>query len=411
MEKRRYLYRIVSCVLVIFIAMQICPSISVYAMQGIAPYDEKVEEEEVKTPVTVREKIDLLIDKLGADDGRTIYFTVDQRACSSRRKNSHGCSNCDVKNIVQASWFKEIFGDVDATLFPPHNGTANSCTNLGQSCFGFACFAQWYVFADNSTDKIDGGCVATIKFTKSDIMENVKPGDVLRVNNSHSMLVYSVEKDGVVVVDSNWDMGGQLNCIVQKHLILYESSYSGDVTYVNRVTKANLDATLEESDSSATTSADNESEAKWVQGDDENWYYIDINTGGKITGWVCSPESELWYYMDLEQGHMLTDRWLCDPESGRWYYLGANGAMCTSWICVEDIWYYLDKSGAMCTGWNIIDDMWYLMESSGAMLTGWQKADGKYYYMTENGDCLMDTTTPDGYNVDENGARIDLTSD
>ncbi len=405
--KRRFLCQVASCILAIFMIIQICPSTSVYAMQGITPYDSKVESEEEKLPVTVKEKIDLLLSKLGVSDEKTSYFTVNQKACSSKRKSGHGCSNCNVENIVRASWFKDIFGAVDSSLFPPHNGTANSCFNSGQSCFGFACFAQWYVFADDSNEKLDGGRVATIKFTKSDIMENVKPGDVLRVNNSHSMLVYSVEEDGVVVVDSNWNMGSQLNCIVQKHLILYDSSYRGDVTYVNRVTKSHADRDLDESETVGVMSAYNQSEAEWVQDDDGNWYYIDINTGSKITGWVCSPESELWYYMDLEQGYMVENRWLCDPESGRWYYLGSNGAMCTSWIYVEDIWYYLDKNGAMCTGWNIIDDMWYLMESSGAMMTGWHEVGGKYYYMTENGDCLMNTTTPDGYSVDENGARVD----
>ena len=395
MVRIRFYVKLASCILAIFMVIQMCPSIRVYAMQGVAPYDENVPE--INTSGTVSERIDLLLDKLGVSEEKNIYFTVNEKACSSWRKSGHGCNNCDIRSIVQTAWFKDIFGDVDSALFPPHNATAYSCSNSGQSCFGFACFAQWYVFAADAADKLDGGCVATINFTKSDIMENVQPGDVLRINNRHSVLVYSVEEDGIVVVDSNWDMGGQLNCIVQKHLILYESSYNGDVTYVCRVTDIS-DLENEETD---------KNERKWQQTEDGKWYFTDMNNNTNITGWVLSEESGLWYYMDLEEEYMLSDCWLCDPESGRWYYLGADGAMCTSWIYVEEVWYYLDRSGAMCTGWNIIDDMWYLMGSSGAMLSGWQEVGGKFYYMTENGDCLMNTTTPDGYMVDDNGARID----
>lgn len=38
--------------------------------------------------------------------------------------------------------------------------------------------------------------------------------------------------------------------------------------------------------------------------------------------------------------------------------------------------------------------------------SGWQWIDGKCYYFTEAGYCLIDTTTPDGYTVDGNGAWI-----
>lgn len=349
-----------------------------------------------KEPVTdneqgiIQNKIDRLLDKLGVREGKTVYFTVNQSACSSWRKNGHGCSKCDVDNIAEAAWFKEIFGDVSTELFPPHAGAGLMETNTGRSCFGFACFAQWYTFAESSDEKLDAECVAVIEFNKADIMKNVKPGDVLRVGNSHSMLVYSVEEDGVVVVDSNWNIGGQLNCVVQKHLISYESSYKGDVTCVYRVVKAAAEPVME-----------------WVQADDGSWYYMDYESGVMTKGWMQSDDSGLWYYLDPEEGYMLYDCWLCDPDTGMWYYLDPDGAMCTSWIVVDNIWYFLDMNGAMCTGWNIIDDKWYLFHISGEMLTGWQEVGGKLYYMTENGDCLMNATTPDGYTVDENGARIE----
>lgn len=147
-------------------------------------------------------------------------------------------------------------------------------------------------------------------------------------------------------------------------------------------------------------------ELGWVQDVDDRWYYMN-NDGKMATAWVLSPESKLWYYMDTTNGHMLSAGWVCDPESNRWYYLGENGAMCTGWILLEEGWYLLDKNGAMCTGWNLVNGYWYLLDSSGLMLTGWQQVGGKYYYMVDSGECLLNTTTPDGHKVDENGARVD----
>lgn len=144
----------------------------------------------------------------------------------------------------------------------------------------------------------------------------------------------------------------------------------------------------------------------WVLAKDGRWYYMN-NNGKMATKWVLSPESKLWYYMDPVNGHMLSNGWLCDPDTQLWYYLDPNGAMCTSWIFVDNTWYLLDDNGSMCTGWNLVHGKWYLIGSNGAMLTGWQEVNGKQYYMVETGECLLNTTTPDGHKVNENGERID----
>ncbi|MBO5228044.1 MAG: N-acetylmuramoyl-L-alanine amidase family protein, partial [Lachnospiraceae bacterium] len=369
-------------------------NVSVDALQSVASGSAINPKPGADGDTAIQGRIDDMLDKLGVKDGEKVYFTVNQSACAKWRKNGHGCSKCDVENVVEATWFKEIFGDVKTKLFPPHAGAGYMETNTGRSCFGFACFAQWYIYADSNEEKIDAERVAVVKFNKDNMFQNVKPGDVLRIDNSHSMLVYSVEEEGIVVVDSNWNIGGQLNCLVQKHMLKYDSSYKNDVTCVYRAVK-----------SDEPLKAD-EPVMEWVQTEDGIWYYMDYKKGIMAKGWM-QAESGLWYYLDPDEGYMLSDCWLCDPDSGRWYYLDPNGAMCTSWIIVDDIWYYLDANGAMCTGWNIINDKWYLFHINGSMLTGWQEVGGKLYYMTENGDCLINTTTPDGYRVDENGARID----
>lgn len=182
---------------------------------------------------TVQEHMDELVELL---DGK--YFTVNQEACSNKRLTGHGCTNCSVASIVNTDWFKNMFGAVDTICFPEHDVNSSRRDHSGRSCFGFACFAQWYLYKSNNSDKVIANRVATGKFNKSFAQENIQPGDVLRIANSHSVVVYSVGDSGVTVIDCNWNRGGQLNCLVQKHTIPYSNAYcKNKTTYVNRVTE------------------------------------------------------------------------------------------------------------------------------------------------------------------------------
>lgn len=189
----------------------------------------------------VQQKIDELLDKLGVKEGNTVYFTVNQNPCASRRISGHGCDNCNVGDIIQASWFKDVFKDVfgnmslSTTQFPEHDVDGGRRDHAGQSCFGFACFAQWYVYAKDSSQKVEAERIAAVKFNRDNMEKYVQPGDVIRLKDEHSVLVYSLEKDGLEVIDCNSNTGNHLNCVIQKHRISY-SDYKGCMAYINRVT-------------------------------------------------------------------------------------------------------------------------------------------------------------------------------
>lgn len=79
-------------------------------------------------------------------------------------------------------------------------------------------------------------------------------------------------------------------------------------------------------------------------------------------------------------------------------------------------WFLFDSMGIMKTGWYRDErgDTYYLNPESdntkGRMVTGWVLINGVYYYFNEKPDgtrgaLLRNTITPDGYRVDENGAR------
>ena len=166
------------------------------------------------------------------------YFTTTKQPCLKERETGHGCAKCSTSSIVKAEWFKDTFGEVSVSKFPSHDVDANSRAYSGKSCFGFACFAQWYVFGAEENLNLVGKRVASGKLTKEFAKANIIPGDVLRLNNSHSVIVYEVNDDGIMVIDSNSHEGNPLNCLVQKHLIQYSNkSYGGKTVYVNRVTR------------------------------------------------------------------------------------------------------------------------------------------------------------------------------
>ena len=117
----------------------------------------------------------------------------------------------------------------------------------------------------------------------------------------------------------------------------------------------------------------------WIQLRNGNWKYRGEN-GRFVTGW--QKVKNIWYYMD------------------------DHGVMLTGWQKINGVWYYLKDWGGMATGWQKINGTWYYLKSWGGMATGWQKIDGTWYYLKDWGGMAAGTTTPDGYQVDWNGAWI-----
>lgn len=79
--------------------------------------------------------------------------------------------------------------------------------------------------------------------------------------------------------------------------------------------------------------------------------------------------------------------------NGAWYAFGADGYAKSGFLFdhEQNIWFYIDINSGMKTGWQQIENIWYYFNpiSDGSM--------GKLY---------TSATTPDGYQVDENGRWI-----
>ncbi|MBQ9326145.1 MAG: hypothetical protein IJ246_10250 [Clostridia bacterium] len=115
--------------------------------------------------------------------------------------------------------------------------------------------------------------------------------------------------------------------------------------------------------------------------------------------WVQSGDDWKWQTKD---GSFLTSSWV--KNSKHWYYMDDTGCMVTGFADLDGSTYYFDASGCMVTGWKQIEDGWYYFSSSGAMIRdGWMKD----YYFGHDGKMLVNTVTPDGYQVDSSGKWID----
>lgn len=156
-------------------------------------------------------------------------------------------------------------------------------------------------------------------------------------------------------------------------------------------------------------------ESHWDDDDDDNVFTPDPSvpqSGGlrAVSGTWTQQADGSWHFQT--QGKECRNEWVfamntyADPVTGQhtadWFRFDENGNMVTGWFMDENgIWYYMSEEsngtlGYMVTGWHLIQD---------------KSGQEHWYYFNEasdgsKGKLLVNTTTPDGYRVDENGCWI-----
>lgn len=176
------------------------------------------------TQPQVAQRLDLLMEQLG-----NRYFTVSQKASTS----SGDANQCGMVKVLATDWMKEATNG----MIPKSLYTASTFTHYfnggtwvrGMSCCGFANYAQWYLFAQDSADVVKTREVAFVEFEKANMLKYAQPGDVIRLGNTtssgdstHSAVIYSINDNSVTVVDCNWDSP---KCKVTKHSEISYSKY------------------------------------------------------------------------------------------------------------------------------------------------------------------------------------------
>ena len=70
-------------------------------------------------------------------------------------------------------------------------------------------------------------------------------------------------------------------------------------------------------------------------------------------------------------------------------------------------WWYANRDGSYPkNSWQEIGSKWYFFDENGYMKTGWIHWNDKDYFCDETGAMLVNTTTPDGASVGEDGAKL-----
>ena len=198
--------RLISILLVLCIAVALMPSTYAYSGKGYT-----------LTVTSIKAKIDELYEILGGT-----YFNVEHKAtgCGSSYASDHGLGCCSLANIVKQTWFKNLFGTLSTSNVPSSYGLGStSYTRSAYSCVGFAHFAEWYIFNSGANTKVDVVKVGDYSYTYENMKKYARSGDILRFDNSHSAIIYSVTETGVNVLDCNWP--ADYNGKVAKHKIAY----------------------------------------------------------------------------------------------------------------------------------------------------------------------------------------------
>ncbi len=118
--------------------------------------------------------------------------------------------------------------------------------------------------------------------------------------------------------------------------------------------------------------------------------------------WMCNSSG--WWWQEADNTYPRNE-W--KSINGYWYYFNNEGYVITGWQTINNVKYLFDDvNGNMKTGWQLKDGSWYYMNpTTGAMATGWRVLDGKYYcFEAGTGRLYTNTYTPDGFEVDSNGA-------
>lgn len=213
------------------------------------------------------------------------------------------------------------------------------------------------------------------------------------------------------------------------------------------------------------TDSSGEKYSGWFIDSKEDWYYFNESDKSMKTGWHHDEKDGYWYYLSLSDGKMVTGWQMIDGkeyffqpvrdmgnysfsnEQEKWLYsinskvpYGAMYVNTTTpdglkvdnqgvkiidekistdndtktsdilkngWVSENGKWYYYNAGAMIKDQWLNDNGRWYYLSDDGSMIKdSWKKINGKSYYFGSDGAMYVNTTTPDGTKVNENGERI-----
>jgi len=128
------------------------------------------------------------------------------------------------------------------------------------------------------------------------------------------------------------------------------------------------------------------------------------SSSGESTAYTSSAGSAVEKAVVIPAENALTGTWIYDETGKTWSFLVDGKAFTNGWAAAVNP--YAGNKAA-----------WFCFDPSGKLLTGWQKITGmdgiaRWYYLNPTSDgwlgaCWLNTKTPDGYQVDADGAWVE----
>ena len=180
---------------------------------------------------------------------------------------------------------------------------------------------------------------------------------------------------------------------------VYNKSNKGDWEESDEI-KINADEVYNPALGSPSTAVTDIKKGSWIK-DNKGWMWLNEDRTWAKNGWKKINNKEYYFNAD---GYMYTG-WVFD--GGNWYYCGENGDKQLNktingckldakgvWVGNANSWFQWGKD-------------WYFFGNKGELARNqWVLWNNVWYYLGDNGAMLTNTTTPDGYKVDANGAWI-----
>ena len=223
-----------------FFRKVLCMILAVVMIAGIAP---RVEAQAATTPAKVTEgqvahKMGTVMKFVGKYF--TTYGSNGEKPCQNYYTSGHGCSDCGTSKLINSSWIKNTFGltassvsNLPSFRFAPNGSMAQPCS----SCVAFATMVHWFLYAQNSTDKVTVSQIVQKGTFNSETFSKAKVGDIITMvsgsDHYHTMIFVSLKSNGVEVIDCNWNGANVGSTKVQKR-VHYFSNSNGCTVTINR---------------------------------------------------------------------------------------------------------------------------------------------------------------------------------
>ncbi len=316
--------------------------------------------------------------------------------------------------------------------------------------FGIACFAvalsfglSTSVFAATKNKKISRVTFKVVSEIQVDQTIGEEFISVSTGSGTYQFEEYEVQNTGFVWTDTDVprikftfraDDGYEFNITKASQLTITGGTY---VTATRADSNTTLNVTLDlpslenQVGEIANVNFDKSGAASWSEASGAGSYELKLTRGTATVGGtqiVYSTSADLSQYMtkagyyELKvrpisaRNSTVTGDWMTSPRihvSSEEAKIRAQKALeeqsAGTWVGSEPYWSFITPDGyRVVGGWRLINNVWYYFGADGYALTGWHYIGEKWYYFdTKNANLYRNTVTPDGYEVDINGAWIE----